>query len=260
MRGRRAVAAAALAALAACAHPGRLAAPIVQHATVQVSHEAVIEGDTSRVTLAWPRFEGGAPGVADSLTRAVEAFVLGGWAGSGPFAGDDSLAATFFGEQRRIRQATGLALPWHLDRRAEVAGDTLGTLSLALLESSHLGGAHGSATVRLCVFDRRDGRRLGFGDLFRPAARESLSAVCEPYFRTARGFTHDTALDTAGFAFASGRFTVNDNLALTDGGVRFRFDPYEIAPHALGPTDFTVPYAALASFARAGGPLRRQGR
>lgn len=257
---RRAGAAVLLLLIAGCVRGPREAAPIITHATVQVSHERAFGADTSRVVLAWPRFQGGALGVADSIEGAVQAFVLASWAGGAAFPSDDSLASILFAERARVERQTGMTAPWRLERTVEVAGDTLGTLSLALTESAYLGGAHPNTTVRLQIRDRRDGRRLRFADLFRPHARDSVSAVCEPYFRTARGLTHDAVLDTLGFWFESGRFRVNDNIALTSGGLQFRFDPYEIGPHALGPTDFVVPYAALRSFARADGPLTRDGR
>lgn len=244
----------------ACSTREHEAAPLVRYAGVHVSHEAPNGTDTSRVTLDWPRFSGGSPHVADSLTRTVERFVFAGWGGERTFADDDSLARAFFGEQASVRRETGMSSAWFLERSVQVVGDTLGTLSLALAESSYLGGAHPNSVVRLQVRDRRDGRRLSFADLFREGARDSLSAVCEPYFRTERELAFDAALDTAGFSFEGGRFRVNDNLALTGDGVRFRFDPYEIAPYALGPTEFVVPYAALRSFVRVEGALVRDGR
>ena len=252
--------AALLLLLGACSPREREAAPLVRYESVRTSHEAFLGADTSHVTLAWPRFSGGSPGVADSLDRAVQQFVLAGWGGEHKFESDDSLARTFFDEQAGLRAETGMAAPWFLERNVQVVGDTLGTLSLALSESSYLGGAHPNSVVRLQIRDRRDGRRLLFADLFREGARDSLSAVCEPYFRTERELAFDAALDTAGFWFEGGRFRVNDNAALTAAGVQFRFDPYEIAPYALGPTEFVVPYAALRSFARTDGALVREGR
>ncbi len=245
---------------ASCAPTKREAAPVVHYASTQVSSDCIIGSDTSRVVLDWPRFEGGAPGVADSLSEATRAFVLAGWGGGSAFSHEDSLTRAFFDELVLVQERTGLRQPWHLNRRVEVLGDTLGTLSLSFVESSYLGGAHPNTQSRRQVRDRNDGRRLTYADLFRADSRDSLSAVCEPYFRTARELTHDVSLDGLGFWFASGRFLVNDNFALTSAGLRFRFDAYEIAPYAMGPTDFVVPYAAVRSFARADGPLKREGR
>ena len=45
------------------------------------------------------------------------------------------------------------------------------------------------------------------------------------------------------------------NFAFTPGGVLWHFDAYEIAPYAMGPTDFVVPYVVLAPFANPDGPL-----
>lgn len=249
----------ALALAVSCSPAAREAAPVLTHSSAHVLQFAS-DTDTSYVELDWPRFTGGAPGVADSLAASIRAFVLASWGEGGEFAHPDSLTRVFFADHARLAQETGFASTWFLDRNIEVVGDTLGTISLALSEASYLGGAHPNSFSRLQIRDRRDGRRLSFADLFREAARDSLSAVCEPYFRTARGLTYDAALDTVGFWFEGGRFRVNDNVAITAVGLRFRFDPYEVAPHSLGPTEFVVPYAAVRTFARAEGPLTRVGR
>lgn len=245
--------------LGACTPAPRPAAPLLTSTAVHVSH---FSGgtDSSRVGLGWPRFEGGAAGVADSIDARIRAFVLAGWGEGGAFAEEETLMRVFFAEQARLALETGFDAGWFLDRAVEIVGDTLGTLSLSFTESSYLGGAHPNTSTRYEVFDRRDGRRLTFADLFRSSARDSLSAVCEPYFRTARELTHDASLDTLGFWFEGDRFRVNDNVAVTATGVRFRFDPYEIAPYAMGPTDFVVPFAALRSFVRGDGALTRTGR
>jgi len=245
--------------VSACDRAPREAAPPLTWTATRVSHFSGT-ADSSQVELGWPRFEGGAPGVADSVNASVHAFVLAGWGEGDAFSHEDTLTRVFFAEQAQIASETGFAAGWFLHRTVETVGDTLGTLSLSFTESSFMGGAHPNTSTRFEVRDRRDGRRLGFGDLFRAGARDSLSAVCESYFRTARDLTHDGALDTLGFWFEGGRFRVNDNLAVTARGVRFRFDPYEVAPYSMGPTDFVVPFAAVRSFARADGALTRIGR
>ena len=66
----------------------------------------------------------------------------------------------------------------------------------------------------------------------------------------------DSSLASAGFTFPDGRFHVNENVAITPGGVRWHFDPYEIAPYVSGPTDFVVPFDLVRPFAKKDGPLR----
>ena len=40
------------------------------------------------------------------------------------------------------------------------------------------------------------------------------------------------------------------NFALCGDTLAFHYDPYEIAPYALGPTDFTLPLAAIREYLR----------
>lgn len=46
---------------------------------------------------------------------------------------------------------------------------------------------------------------------------------------------------------------MNDNFALTKEGIKFIFNPYEIAPYAMGQQEFTIPYSALQAIAKPNG-------
>ena len=60
---------------------------------------------------------------------------------------------------------------------------------------------------------------------------------------------------TAGFWFEDDIFSATDNFAVADSGLAFHFDPYEVAPYALGESDFVVTREELGDLIRADGPL-----
>jgi hypothetical protein len=229
------------------------AASIQRHA-----HRDAIEGtDTTLARLSWPEYVGArTPAALDSLQAAVHVLALAP-AGGGTRTAKSvaSLLDGFIAQWNAHRKASRRRVYWRLDRRIEEAGDTFGVVSLASTEFTYAGGAHPLTTVRFRNVGADDGRTIGFADLFRADARDSLSAAVEPVFRAARSLPPDTSLKAAGFWFADDRFHVNDNLALTADGVRWHFDPYEIAPYVWGPSDFVVPFATVLPFARPDGPL-----
>lgn len=229
------------------------AASIQQHA-----HRDAIEGaDTTLARLSWPEFVGARTSVAlDSLHAAVNALALAPAGGrTKPAKSVANLLEGFIVEWNANRKASRRHVYWRLDRRVEEVGDTLGVVSLASTEFAYSGGAHPLTTVRFKNVGADDGRTLRFADLFRADARDSLSAALEPAFRACHGFAPDSSLKAAGFWFTDGRFHVNENVALTAAGVRWHFDPYEIAPYVWGATDFVVPFDVVRPFAREDGPL-----
>jgi len=83
----------------------------------------------------------------------------------------------------------------------------------------------------------------------------SVNAAAEAAFRAARDLGPGDDLKAAGFWFEDGRFRLPDSFGLAPEGLLLRFDPYEVAPYALGETDFVVPRAALAGLVKDPGLL-----
>ena len=133
---------------------------------------------------------------------------------------------------------------WTLQRVVTVACNTAAGLSLRAEETLYSGGAHGVQTARLATFDARTGRRLRLADV----APDSVRAVrvAERHFRRQRGIRAGESLADAGFVFfENDRFALTDNFHVCGDTVTFRYDPYEIAPYALGATELVVPLAEL---------------
>jgi hypothetical protein len=131
--------------------------------------------------------------------------------------------------------------------------------SLAVTEAGFLGGAHPNSTTRFASFDVRSGRTLTRWDLLREDARDSLDAAGERAFRRVRKLAPDADLAAAGFWFEGGRFKLNENFAVSPTGLLFFFNPYEVAPYALGATSLSLPWAEVMPFVRPEGPLAGRG-
>jgi hypothetical protein len=250
-----------LLALAAC---DRQRQPVIPRAayTERTTHREAVEGrDTTRARLTYPDFVGArTPEALDSLRALVNALLVAPAGGREAASSPIGLMDGFIAEWNAERKATRSRAYWRLERHVEVLAETLGVVSLAASELLYRGGAHPMSTVRLVNVDANTGHTLRFADLFREELRDSLGAALEPLFREARGIAADSSLKGMGFTFEDGRFRAGDNVAVTAGGVRWHFDPYEIAPYAWGPTDFVAPFDLVRPFANAGGPLAAQRR
>lgn len=262
---RRLASAFALLSLLALAACDRQRQPVIPRAayTERTTHREAVEGrDTTRARLTYPDFVGArTPEALDSLRATVQALLLAP-AGNrtAPATGMAALMDGFIADWSEERKATRSRAYWRLDRHVEVLAETLGVVSLAATEIVYTGGAHPMTTVRHVNVDANTGHTLRFADLFREELRDSLGAAMEPLFREARGIAADSSLTNMGFTFEDGRFHVNENAGVTTAGVRWHFDPYEIAPYAWGPTDFVAPFDLVRPFAKAGGPLAAKPR
>ncbi len=145
---------------------------------------------------------------------------------------------------------------WSFDYQAAVRYAGPRVVTLATQVYSFLGGAHPLTVGRYVSFEAKSGRMLTWDDLaVDAAARAALTAAAEAAFRAARDLGPGDDLKAAGFWFEDGRFRLPDSFGLAPEGLLLRFDPYEVAPYALGETDFVVPRAALAGLVKDPGLL-----
>ena len=73
-----------------------------------------------------------------------------------------------------------------------------------------------------------------------------LAKVVEDEFRRVRLIASEQTLQSAGFFLLPGQeMPLGENFALTNKGLEIQYNPYEIAPYALGETRVHVPKEAM---------------
>lgn len=156
-----------------------------------------------------------------------------------PPATPDELASMFVADYNDVPEAAGL---WEMVREVEVSFASEHLATLKIHESGYTGGAHPFSGQRYAVFDVNTGKQLTLNDLLVAGYEERLNVAGEQAFRQERGLDAKISLEEAGFWFANGIFKVNTNVGVSGNGLVFNFNPYEVAPYAMGPTEFTVAY------------------
>lgn len=238
-----------IAGLAGCggAPPARLA---IENRDIRVS-EGDCESDEARAcalfTVAYPEFSGtteALAGGAEALNREVFAMLTTPEVGRDPSR--DALAAMgreFVDGWTRMREEfpdAATVARWYSDRDIEVVHHNERVVSLRLERSEYTGGAHPNSVVMLASFALPVGKRVTLSDVLIEDYRTRLDGIAEHAFRGARDIAPDADLTAEGYWFEGGRFAVNTNFALEASGIRFHFDPYEVAPYATGPIEFVV--------------------
>lgn len=144
---------------------------------------------------------------------------------------------------------------WELERSINVAFSTDALLTLSFEEYSYLGGAHPASTQRYTVLSLNDGKPVELADLLSTGYETPLNVEGEKIFRIARALVDTETLEEQGFSFENNVFTLNENFGVLKAGLDFIFNSYEIAPYAMGPTQFTIPYEDIQSLIIPDGPL-----
>ena len=199
------------------------------------------------VSLSYPDItRAGSAAVVDSLNRGILRPLLQSIDIEGSRESPEALAEElFFYYSKTVREFPDYAARWYIERSAQIALDSLGILSVEFSDNTYTGGAHPLHQQYLHLYDTRTGAPLPVDSLLAEGGREPLVALGEREFRRVRAIAPESKLNEAGFWFQGNRFALGQNIGLTRRGLEIIFNPYEIAPYAMGSTRLVLPYDSL---------------
>ena len=121
------------------------------------------------------------------------------------------------------------------------------TISVIFFISTAMGGPHPEPGMATFVYDKRDGRRLSYADIFmrQEDLAQTFSDICHKALREQLSDRADEAMLKAG---TTPDITNFDLFALVKDGVRIYFPPYQAAPYSEGYLDVTIPLSDLTQF------------
>lgn len=138
---------------------------------------------------------------------------------------------------------------WILERTAEVNFNKLGVFGVSFVDFSYTGGAHGNSLLLYSNFNTSNGAAIHLADMFRYT--DTVRLETEKLFRKSQNIAMSTPLNDAGFFFNEQGFYLPDNFFLSDLGVHFFYNPYEIAPYSYGAIEFFMSWKDCEPFLQA---------
>ncbi|MCB0707408.1 MAG: DUF3298 and DUF4163 domain-containing protein [Saprospiraceae bacterium] len=132
--------------------------------------------------------------------------------------------------------------PWSVDVESEVLYHSDLLYSIELNNYNYTGGAHPNYYTTLRTFSLKDGTVVKLEKLIQKPA--VFLQLVEQAFRAEQEIPEGQDLAESGFFFEEA-FSLPANMAFVGDGVLFIYNPYEVAPYALGITEFVIPYAKL---------------
>lgn len=152
----------------------------------------------------------------------------------------------FFNDYEKVRKDfPDTRQVWFIEKNVSVVYQSRAVVSLSRTDVSFLGGAHPNSHISYINFDVRTGAVLALPDILRENGLQALHEIAEKKFRTERKIGPRDSLKEHGYWFPDNRFSVGDNFACTEKGLKLYFNPYEIAPYSMGPTEILLPYGEI---------------
>jgi hypothetical protein len=113
------------------------------------------------------------------------------------------------------------------------------------------GGAHPNSSFTYQNYNPITHQKITLDSLLLPGSSAKLTAVAEKIFRKDEKLSPDQTLKNNYF-FENDTFKLNDNFTVTDEGLLFLYNPYEIKAYAFGITKLLIPFSELKDIAKPG--------
>ena len=135
-------------------------------------------------------------------------------------------------------------LNWSDWTQGAVSGTHGNILSYTVTKYIYTGGAHGMTSETTLNFDTDNGSLIGETELFQDGYEERLSSLLSLHLPEALQEPGDTAM------LFSRDIRPNGNFKVSEAGVTYIYNQYEIGPYVLGAVEVTVPWEELKDLLR----------
>ena len=132
---------------------------------------------------------------------------------------------------------------WSNETMIEVTYSDSSYLGLSMSNFSYTGGAHPNTSISLRIFDKISGKDLKLGDVVKNT--NSIKKLVEKNFREQYEILPDGSLNEHGFWFEEDKFALPENIGISNDGLKFFYNSYEIAPYSMGQSDILLPFSEI---------------
>ncbi len=112
------------------------------------------------------------------------------------------------------------------------------------------GAAHPFAFSHFLNFNLGTGKTITLDELLQPGYRSRLNEIGQ------KNFIHQNGEDGWNFSQENG-FQLSDDFAITEKGLLFSYNPYDIGPYVMGAPDVLIKYEEISSLIRKDGLLKK---
>lgn len=134
---------------------------------------------------------------------------------------------------------------YHYLIEATTQQGTANTLSYLATIDYYEGGAHGINQLITFNFDIATGKLITLADVFAPGYETQLKNCLLKALKSKTGLNSINELKDEGYLYSMDMFA-SENFILNDETTTFVYNPYEIAPYALGSIELVITYSEVS--------------
>ena len=144
---------------------------------------------------------------------------------------------------------------WFLIIDINVIRQSKDYIVLKYIHSDYVGGAHGNTNISYLNYNTKTNQPITLDSLIDSSEKPKLLSIAEQQFRKDEKLTASEPLGDKYF-FENGIFTLANSYYVSEKGLVFLYNPYEIKAYAAGTTELLIPFSALKAIAKPNSILR----
>lgn len=193
--------------------------------------------------------------VSDSVNNFIRQKLYSPLIGDRQANGINDLLAPYF-EAYKQAQAEDLkngenhTSAWFYSRYFTIQENTPRMFTLVHTEKSFAGGAHPNHFTNYYHFNPATGGRITADNIFKPGYQAAITKMAEKKFLWKMQLTAGSNLEEQGFWFKDNKFVLPANFYITENGIKFFFNPYEVAAYAVGKIEMSFTFKEVESWLR----------
>jgi hypothetical protein len=153
-------------------------------------------------------------------------------------------------------EASKTAAKWWDKSTLNVVYNKHGLLSYSVKSEQYTGGAHGGVNYRNALIDLSTGEKLQEEDLFTEESLPLINQILIKKLEAQNNVESPEELEQIGY-FDVSQIGQYKNFYLTDNGLTYVFNAYEIGSYALGTIKLNLSFKDMEGFIAAGSPLEK---
>lgn len=138
-----------------------------------------------------------------------------------------------------MEELAGAQMSWEDITEGKIAYTKGNMLSYIADKYTYRGGAHGISSRYACNFDLRSGKQISEEDFFRKGYDGKLTSLLTSHLKESLQSPEDMDM-----LFVE-EIEPNGNFYLSDKGITYIYNHYEIAPYSMGIIEVTIPWDEL---------------
>jgi len=207
------------------------------------------EGRCLNLKLKYPEIENGNENLRKTVNGFIKEFlinsmVMGEGENNGNVETIDTAIIELEEEFRDFIDDLNFPTPnWSLESTVDVTFSDSLYFAISMSNYSYTGGAHPNYYASKKIFNKETGELLNLLNIVKDTS--SLKKLVETNFRKEVEISPTESLSAAGFWFENDQFKLPLNIGMTNDGLEFYYNPYEVAPYAQGAIEVILPFSEI---------------